>query len=507
MKKSSLTTAVLAGLAGVVGFAGSAGAVNLNPDGTGQVLIYPYYTVNAGQQTSISVVNSTEAGKAVKVRFIEGYNSREVLDFNLFLSPYDVWTGTIFAMDDAGLGSEGGAFGTADKSCTVPSFATLPVVGNGLHYQPFSSQEFTGSRVDTGPTDITRTREGYVELIQMADVIGDSLDAITHIAGVPDDCGASSLRSDNSDFVSPTGGLFGNGYIINVSEGTLYPYVADAIDGFSDRPLFSPSGSLNPSLKDARTAPGIATAYVFQKTGSGVTVLNATYNAPDTIDAVSAVFAAKSLMNEWIANADAGQGTDWVITFPTKRFYVDPTASTSPTVIPPFAYTFGEKDNSTNPPKNGPGQSCVQVGINMYDREESSPADGGGGDIFSPPPKDQPPSSLCHEVNVISISDPSAPVSILGSDLALNINPHGTSGWLNLDLNPDPVGEPHAMRPSATDAYVFTGLPATGFAAQRFVNASAQPGKLASYAGAFHHRVERNCSMAATGGGDPVPCE
>lgn len=31
--------------------------------------------------------------KKVKVRFIDGRNSREVIDFNLFLSPQDVWIG------------------------------------------------------------------------------------------------------------------------------------------------------------------------------------------------------------------------------------------------------------------------------------------------------------------------------------------------------------------------------------------------------------------------------
>ena len=90
MKRNSLTTAVVAGIAGVAGFAGLANAVDLNPDGLGQVLIYPYYTVNKGQDTLFTVVNTTAIGKAVKVRFLEGYNSREVLDFNLFLSPHDL---------------------------------------------------------------------------------------------------------------------------------------------------------------------------------------------------------------------------------------------------------------------------------------------------------------------------------------------------------------------------------------------------------------------------------
>ena len=94
-KKKSLCAA-LAGI-GALGAAGAAQAVNLNPDGLGQVLIYPYYTTRADAAGNVynsllSVVNSTASVKAVKVRFLEGKNSREVLDFNLFLSPKDVWT-------------------------------------------------------------------------------------------------------------------------------------------------------------------------------------------------------------------------------------------------------------------------------------------------------------------------------------------------------------------------------------------------------------------------------
>jgi len=51
MNRKNLTAAVLAGLAGIAGIAGTAQAVNLNPDGLGQVLIYPYYTTNGGNDT------------------------------------------------------------------------------------------------------------------------------------------------------------------------------------------------------------------------------------------------------------------------------------------------------------------------------------------------------------------------------------------------------------------------------------------------------------------------
>ena len=85
MKKKILSAAVLAALG-----ASTAQAVNLSQDGTGEVLLFPYYTVQNGEETLVSIVNTTDYTKAVKVRFREAYNSREVLDFNLYLSPHDV---------------------------------------------------------------------------------------------------------------------------------------------------------------------------------------------------------------------------------------------------------------------------------------------------------------------------------------------------------------------------------------------------------------------------------
>ena len=56
-------------------------AVQLSTDGTGEVLIYPYYTVNNDLNTLYSVVNTTTDPKALAIRFLEGGNGQEVLLF------------------------------------------------------------------------------------------------------------------------------------------------------------------------------------------------------------------------------------------------------------------------------------------------------------------------------------------------------------------------------------------------------------------------------------------
>ena len=48
----------------------------------------------------------------------------EVLDFNLYLSPFDVWTAAVF--DPEGDDSGPAAVVSGDNSCTVPAFSSKP---------------------------------------------------------------------------------------------------------------------------------------------------------------------------------------------------------------------------------------------------------------------------------------------------------------------------------------------------------------------------------------------
>ncbi|MBL0038217.1 MAG: hypothetical protein IPP36_05910 [Nitrosomonadales bacterium] len=65
-KRNRLTLALVAAI-GSIGIAGTvSAAVHLSDDGQGQVLIYPYYTTRAGNDTYLSVLNSTALSKALK---------------------------------------------------------------------------------------------------------------------------------------------------------------------------------------------------------------------------------------------------------------------------------------------------------------------------------------------------------------------------------------------------------------------------------------------------------
>jgi len=526
MNRNNLTTAVIAGIAGVAGIANMASAVNLNPDGLGQVLLYPYYTVNNNQQTLLSVVNTTNVGKVVKVRFLEGYNSREVLDFNLYLSRFDVWTADVFALSDAGLGGDFAGIFTTDHSCTDPALTATGTFDNSASggsatqgFQQFLNFKYTGSaNADTGPTADSRTREGHFEMILMNDItIASALDGdITHAqpAGIPPDCSVASLETDPGK-VDPVldpvtglattiadGGLFGSAAVVNVSHGSFFSYNADAIDGFTYVGLFTPPGLLTPTLGNVNDLGAVtATSRVFANGALFTSIYPGADIRSRTIDAVSSLFEAENVYNEYLTATNNSIGTDWVLTFPTKRLYVDAQPggllpTTTVNAFAPFEELFGEVND---------GQSCILVGAGttIYNREEGHA--GLTTCPISPCPPGQPQSQICLETNVLRF----ATASVLASGLpAQKITPFGNNGWVNLDLgtsgsnfsNSGIDGNGHTMFP-ATNGNTFHGLPVTGFEAAQFTNGavplSGGGTALANYAGVFRHRSARDCTNIA----------
>jgi hypothetical protein len=195
------------------------------------------------------------------------------------------------------------------------------------------------------------------------------------------------------------------------------------------------------------------------------------------VDALSATMQRATVINEWSLNADTGSETTWVVTFPTKTFYVDqgegrqfginarerpnsvlaevdgsgnvldasgnPVYDASGNVLddrepalrdapyPPFAESFSAGDN---------GESCVRVSYTRFDRAENTPeAPSNGGTVISPAPANVAPvEELCYEANVLTFSKDGASnpgpfdspnaVTLDMSDLA------ATNGWMHLDL-------------------------------------------------------------------------
>jgi len=495
MKRNNLTTAVLAGITGLAGIASVSNAVNLNSDGVGQVLIFPYYTVNNGLNTLISVVNTTDQVKAIKVRFLEGKNSREVLDFNLYMSPYDVWTAGLVATTSTAttIGSNvgtGPGFGdqesvkivTTDTTCTVPAI-------DGQQFLPFA---FSGSFNDGIIQDMSRVTEGHFEMIEMGIVINDDAVAATHVNGVPADCGQlvdnwrtnpigqwvdnSSVNIDDPD---GSGGLFGSVSLVDVAEGVDVAYNADAFQAYSTVEQHSFPGDLFPSI-----ATGNSTQSIVFNNGVAVT----TDWLTSSVEAVSASYMHSNLYGEYALDAGIDAKTEWVVTFPTKSFYVDAINAIGPIPVQPFTTVIDLDPTSI---AYGIG-ACEPYRIaGLYDREEGVPSTPPG---ELPPPSPVPPGIdptvpvFCWEANVLEFNRTVASVedsAILGSRNTTHLVTGFDNGWLNLGFGQSTnngVSNPGGV----TQEYL--GLPVTGFAVQKYTNASAAPGLLAQYGGLFPHR-------------------
>jgi len=582
MNRKNLTAAVLAGLAGAAGLAGTAQAVNLNPDGLGQVLIYPYFTSNDGNQTVLSVVNTTDQAKAVKVRFLEGYNSREVLDFNLYLSAWDVWVAAI-----ADVGGTPNLF-IPDTSCTVPYLYGMGIDA-GLDYgmQPFLPYAYTGKLADGGPTDIGRAAEGHFEMIEMGTLVNDdtayaatktyparpgAAKAATHVetadGPMPYDCNvlvenwtgyggakphpvagvwydeAGGVGQAHSDTRRNSGGLFGGAAVINPANGTMFSYDAKAIQGYdktADGLHYRP-GNANPSLNSGNQT----SATVFFGVPNN-TAVSLSYGSG--VDAISAVFMHDNMMNTFTVEEDLNAASEYVFTFPTKAFYVDPEIVGTYTVCEPdpadivgckgwkpgdwFPPSIGEDcevDTDVNPDwatcdiieyefanvrppftDSFDGQACEVANVDYWDREESPSTPGTPGDdppIVSPPPPPgttppgAAPFALCYEVNRLEVGGG----DIFGeTDLLSNVDLGVESGWVkinfsyNVDLK-DGLGKFERHQ----DRNGLVGLPVTGFTAEQYENGFLEGGSvLANYGGLFQHkasvrRISPNCEYHDT---------
>jgi len=474
-------------LAGGVGAASVANAIYVNGAGTGEYLIYPYYTVNDGNDTLVSVTNTTGEAKAVKVRFLEAFDSAEVLDFNLYLSPYDVWTAAVQ------IDGTGAKVVTGDTSCTAPA---IPAAG-----QPFNPALTANDSVSGND----RVRTGYVEIVEMG-VLTNAADiaAVTHVNGTPPGCatiqqafvsGKWAGGGVNTDVAPPTGGLYGGGLIVNVNGGTNISYDATALNEYSEVPLHTDPGLANPDL--ANTNPPLSLQQI-DRSEVGDQFHEFFYSAPaNGILAASAALQKTLLSNDYVTEAGINASTDWVITFPTKRPHTRPGGA-----IDPFQVSW---DPTVS-------RACEPVGLRMWDREELEPA---GGLNFSPSFAQD--LTLCWEANIVGFNG----TSVFDSDPSrVNVNGPGENGWARFDFvswtQGGGVASPYtpglfveldrtiagddAFGLSGTGAHQIWGLPAIGFAAVEFANGDVG-GLLSNYAGDNNHKTE----TIVTAAGNNVP--
>ena len=433
--------------------------MHLSKQGIGQVLIFPYYTVNNNLNTIYTVINTTPDPKAIKVRFLEGQNSFEVLDFNVYLDAYDVWTGALGPGQSTFSGHHGEPTAIhyhQDQSC-------VPYLPTEQQFLPFVL-----NIEDPLNDHMQRVREGHIEIIEMATFNGSTVGwADAGLTGVPANCGAIEADWDDNGFYDTadedlvTGGLMGTGTLVDVANGLSVEYQAVAIENFwvSGAGAHTEPGTLFPNLAAGNLETQVDIAGETQ---------SAVYHSG--AEALTSLLMTYELFNEYAIEAVSNGQTEWVINQPTKTFHV---SSFQP--IPPYSSTWDQF------------VACEDFTIDIWDREAQYFNDA----RLSGPPMGALP-SLCYATNVLEFFDPDqgfipGPSALLGSYNLLRASGYPSdnaagNGWAKINFN-----QPGQQTAPFTGPSLL-GLPAIGFQIQKITNAQAQPGLLAQYSRLSWHK-------------------
>lgn len=574
MKKKLLPLA-LAAAAGLAGVTAQAQKMSLNADGTGQLLMYPIYTANGGNDTYLSLVNTTSTYKAVKVRFVDAMNSQDSLDFHLYLSPQDHWSAVV--TKDAATG--GAVLKTGDTSCTVPNSLSAKAIGSLGTTAPFSTIKYGagGAEADTINNGIDRTLEGHIEIIEMgtldstAGLLNAAVTAgtggtaaqkstvafaadILHATsgakkGIPGGCADVDTAWKNGGYFAraalpvvldkPTGGMYGYGVIINVPDGTAAMFDAVAVDGFMDQAYHPAPGDDEPGLDDgvatsrvlvtssAGTAADVGTLVDFTAGAAQAAVVAGAGAAPSVVvapnassnfhvnatrgrtgsvlsgggsattafgskEALSALLMRTSIANDYVLDSALNAATDWVVTFPTKRDFVNlsPAGTAGVTAANTAAAQYKAERPFSALWDHAKTESCSPITIDYWDREEAKEAITST-TFFSPAPIVAPTViSLCTESNILNFNGK----GVLGGSTRITkdttLATGFSNGWAKLGFTnaQQYLGDTAFAGTNAvpTAGVVVNGLPVIGFAIQKYVNGS-NAGTLANYAGSIGH--------------------
>ncbi|WP_046987375.1 hypothetical protein [Delftia tsuruhatensis] len=342
------------------------GGLTLAHGGVGHALVVPYFNAQNGNATVLHLTNTdTVNGKAVKIRFRSAANSDDLLDFQIYLSPGDVWTGAVSAN-----GTDGATLVSADNTCTVPALTKNVAV-------PFGTRRLNPSLSDADKAN--QTREGYVEIFNMADITSAAAwnadgvapvdlsgnrrsplyTAVKHVNAVaPCSVAGSAARSlvdtvavtnfteataAQAGLQTPTSGLMADWYILNVAQTTTFSGAATAIQA-TGRGNFVHFPQVNQEAAgvsaNATTAdPLFRTANVYGQDGKNIATAALTMNYSDLPDMstpytggvtdprvqasnLTTALAATSVTNQYATDAIISAKTDWVFSMPTRRYNV-----------------------------------------------------------------------------------------------------------------------------------------------------------------------------------------
>ena len=466
--------------------------LQLSESGAGHMLLVPYFSTQNGNATLLSLINMDETnGKAVKVRFRGALNGDSVYDLQVFLAPGDVWTANV-SQNAEGLSY----LTTTDNTCTKPT-------QKAVNSTPFSTARLNPA--DSALELANGTREGYIEIINMADIPSQPTGVfplITHGADGKAACGNTGsnsswtaidtdLRSESAfssyGLARPSSGLAANWSIFNVPKALSWSGAAIAFDAtsvdipvrgnlayFPQSDVAAPKASLysadplfagnpaQPSLiaTTMRDLPDMSTPYV-----SGI--VNPYEQAKIIADALS----VKSVANEYWNDKVIEASTDWLFTAPTKRFAVGANYKAG-NAVAVYNSFLSRNFNASNIVETDRAL-CVATGTwNVRDRESLD-----GKSANDEMTNTNAPYAFCGAASVLGFGGEKDAMSpVLSANVASqNFKTDSESGWFKL----------------GTFAKNSVGIPFVGLAFVKAYNSDVSAGTAGNFGVTWQHRMFR----------------
>lgn len=461
-KSSSLAAAVAAAS---IGYAGIVNAQDLaDNEGLGDLAIVPYYTVQESWSTGVSVINTSSSTQVIKIRLRRAVDSMDALDFNVVMSPKDVWTGYIQKATD----SDEIRFYSNDTSCTVPAFS---VTDPEINYFIMPDIYRLGAE------------EGYIEIIGMGETVSETqpiaVAAKHNAAGVPADCTRvrdNFFRGTGSNasiaYYADTATALANGRtrgVINsalthqftsASNQTPVPSTFQDTDNVLKVSWFIKSDATGTEfggdavhIADFMDGASITNQQVGVNEGdlqgfdhpdlNGGAPFSDLSNFPGDIADVGeyedlrSVLGAAEVINDWSANTGGGLftvNTDWVITTPGQYVMTN---------LPEYIDALEDDGVADECTRSGAPNGCdnrdipLTVSASVYDREEGEIQVDEDDLVISPQPPVVPSIvQFDQEVNIVRWS----PESVLGGAKSIVIpTPDGAeAGWASVSATSSP---------------------------------------------------------------------
>ena len=484
-KPLGLAAAVAAATAGYAGVA-NAQAVEIAAESVlGDLALVPYYTVREGYATGLSIINTADRTQVIKIRLRRAADSMDAMDWNVVLSPEDVYTGTITTQGNDII------WRSNDNSCTAP--------------------EAVGGVLTMPALFRNGAEEGYIEIISMGSPLDETYpiaEAAEHGSdGFPADCDRvrDNFRANDDDVLfayAKSGFQFSS---VDDIRGVIHsgmtnqwdvdedgdPIVGDAVPNFYDA---SPD-SLKVSyfIKSDETGVEFGNNAVhfaghlegasmtnqqlgvfdgdFQgfdhpdlNGGAPLTAL-ALGGAPNQVappggyappdgskvagrgryEQVRNVVGAEALINDWSQNQNGpfSVDTDWVVTVPGQYLMTDLFNYIESVFDADVDCRIGDPNLvNEDPDADDPENTCdfrdipLTADFEVFDREERSIVVEEGDLVVSPqPPTPQIERVLDKEVNVIQWGN--SPVLNAGAFIEVPKPSGAAFGWANLAVKPD----------------------------------------------------------------------